>query len=592
MSENKKLFSIIGVVITIIMFLFLYQLEINLSQPEQKLEEIQSPKEIWEIVDKQEELLIEERFIGERNYLNSIVIHMNTIMERVTNVDYPIYTTSIVIGLKEMDTQKIIKEDTITNFLLTKVENNQYSLNDQYKFEFPMQKESKGKNYSIYLKYQINLEEKEIFSPIYSAEDKIENGVLYINSIREEGDILVEYQYNRMDKIIVVMIVLLLVGIILLTTLHFTYKNLHKMPIEKLFLIIVPILCLLFMIFMPEKWGTDETIHFYRCYDLTQGKIVYSLTEDNRVLTQLPAEIKEIENKKIGETKEEVNILNDAVYSPIQFIPEIVGMKIGLLFTKNATHLFYIARISNMICCIALLYLAIKIIPVGKKVLFLLALIPSTIESISIISQDGITIAISFLFIAYILKIIYDNNNQMRKKDYCIIPLLAIILSQCKIVYFPIILLILCIPKERFKSNKKKWLWILLTLFITFIASITWMDVASKYMIAFNGGISEINKQILLQHPIRIFQMMLHTAAVNFPTYFREAFGGGLGWFHIIELNVIPFILFMTTLITATGEEKQKGKFNIAQKIIMIIIILAIIGLILLSEFLTWTSLR
>ena len=61
------------------------------------------------------------------------------------------------------------------------------------------------------------------------------------------------------------------------------------------------------------------------------------------------------------------------------------------------------ARIGNLLFFVAVLYLALRIAPVCRPVLFCLALMPMTIHQAASASADGPTIASAFLLFAYVL---------------------------------------------------------------------------------------------------------------------------------------------------------------------------------------------
>ena len=62
-----------------------------------------------------------------------------------------------------------------------------------------------------------------------------------------------------------------------------------------------------------------------------------------------------------------INADTASVYSPINYIPQSLGIFVARLFTNRPMIMLYMARLFNMIVSLILLYLAIKIMPFGKK---------------------------------------------------------------------------------------------------------------------------------------------------------------------------------------------------------------------------------
>lgn len=590
MKSKVKYISVI-IVISIVMFMtLLYQASIAESFYKVGVK----TKEIKEECHRMEYILdgmvIEERFIAKENNLEKVKIGMDILEERITNENYPFYKTSAVIGIKEIGTDKILKEVELTNFTLTKIENNILVIPEDYALEFAKQKDSKGKEYSVYLKYTVKDEQEHIFSPIYYKGNTMTYGDMYINGNRIEGDLKIEDYYLDQVSYIEYICLIFMMFSIGIAVLWIIISRKETITAERTFLFTIPLICTFMIIAIMMGYGNDESTHFYRCYDIMRGNFIANISEEGKVKIEVPKQIKAISYDKIEkENTETVDILTDAVYSPIQFMPQVIGMKIASIFSNNAFILALAGRIINVICSLILLYLAIKMIPFGKKILLLLTVIPIAIEGMVTLSPDGLTMCISFFFIAYIMKLAFDTTKKVKFKDGVLLTILCILLSQYKITYLPLIGLLLIIPTTQFKNKKQKILQIGISWTLAVAASLIWLSIGNQYAAILNGGISQVNKLLLFQEPIKAFQMMLYTISLQADRYLISSFGGRVGWASIVQVNLIPIILYTVTIINAVGDSKLKKRFTNFQKIIMVLVILAIIGLILLSEFLTWT---
>ena len=85
-----------------------------------------------------------------------------------------------------------------------------------------------------------------------------------------------------------------------------------------------------------------------------------------------------------------------SVYSPVQYLPQVIGVGIGKILTDRPILISYLGRLANLAICITMLYYAIKKIPFAKKLLLILAFIPIAIEGFVTLSGDGFTIATAF----------------------------------------------------------------------------------------------------------------------------------------------------------------------------------------------------
>jgi uncharacterized membrane protein len=87
-----------------------------------------------------------------------------------------------------------------------------------------------------------------------------------------------------------------------------------------------------------------------------------------------------------------------ALYPPIPYIASASVMFIGKLLNFSPLDLIYPARLVNLFLYTLIVYMAIKLIPVHKWVLLLLALMPMTLYEAATLSADSFTIANSSFY--------------------------------------------------------------------------------------------------------------------------------------------------------------------------------------------------
>ncbi len=78
------------------------------------------------------------------------------------------------------------------------------------------------------------------------------------------------------------------------------------------------------------------------------------------------------------------------------------------------------------------------------------------LKDFSSLSPDAMTISLAFLYIAYILKLAFSKEEAfIGKKEIITLTVMSIIMSLCKIVYVPLVLLMFIIPKEKIQRLQK-----------------------------------------------------------------------------------------------------------------------------------------
>jgi len=446
-------------------------------------------------------------------------------------------------------------------------------------------KEIKGKNlYIIFIAIIITI----IFL-YFAYKIQINNSLYYKDALTGEL-----HQDIGAKKICFIVLTILSIYAIIMS--YFLKEKLKedKIKIENVFLCIAPVLCVLLMLAMPMSKGHDETIHGLRIYEYAEGKFISNGQKaylEEGVINALDNKntYNDIFNKDKNYSTDTEKIewgYRMATYSPVNYLPQVLGIFVSRLFTTNSIIHLYIARICNIITCITMLYFAIKIIPFGKNLLFLLSIIPITIEGFSTLSADGMLVAASFLWISYILYLCFKENKKVENKDIAILSILAIIISLTKTIYIVLLPLLLIIPKEKWKSRNKKIIIISLILIISAIIDISWYFIGMKEETLITGNNSVT---YILTNPILYIQRIIYTIAINFQKYITEIFGCTIEWNEQIDIYVFPYILLlMSSILIIKG--KEKINWNIWQKAVISIVILSCIFLVFTSMFLAWSK--
>ena len=554
--------------------------------------------------------IIEQKIIGDKNNFERVDIDFEPFKDEYGNF------CNITIGIKD-ENGNVIKEENISK--------NYIRENSTYEFKFKKQKNSEGKGYTLYIKYEpeSGTEVNKFFSVKYKANEnlasnpenaniEVENSTninqesFWVNGQQVKGTLGVqEYYLNNSKLIFFVIAVIILVVYAIFISIYLRYKK--DIKVEKIFLYTVPVICLFYIIAMPTFKNHDELYHWYRSYEVSIGKFMEGIDGDT-LGTIMPESVgkaatddwqsitygKVKENLGLELEKENTALLyseTSAVYSFIQYIPQAIGIFITRIFTDKVLLLAYGGRIMNMIFSILLIYWAIKKIPFGKKILLALSFIPIAIEGFSSLSPDAMTISMAFFYIAYILSLAFNKENHIIDgKKIAILTVLSVIMAMCKIVYLPLILLLFIIPKEKFKNEKKiKNIFIIGA--IAVVLNLIWLMVAGIYLSHFREGDSSIQVISILTNPIKYLQNCLYTVNLNGQDYIYSMFGGELGWGELVQLNsIVPYILcFILIWITIT-DQTIKDKFKLYQKVWITIAAIAVVGLIFTSLYVQWTT--
>lgn len=260
-----------------------------------------------------------------------------------------------------------------------------------------------------------------------------------------------------------------------------SWKSEKVLQLEKIFLIIILGIGSISIFSMPShKVGFDEEIHFWRAYsmgDVLTGKeeIQYPAGIEELTTTSLsnwPYHLQESEEEMkeenayrniMGSYKKEnseVNWIttknsNRALYTVSYIFPWLM-IKLGMLLNVPFVVLFQMGRMGNLIFYAVVIYFAISHIKTGKRILFILALMPTAVMSAITYSYDAWVNAFSFLGFAYLSEEWLNSERKISYKN-CVIFIGAFILAGLpKAVYIPLLLVALLFPGSKFRNKKEK----------------------------------------------------------------------------------------------------------------------------------------
>ena len=349
---------------------------------------------------------------------------------------------------------------------------------------------------------------------------------------------------------------------------------------DKVFLLVGFLLGILFVFVTPPFQVPDELAHFYRAYDVSEGGIVAVKRDDGAIGDLLPTSvittarllIRDIpfhptRREPVSYIISKLNIALDAqnktfavfqttaIYSPVPYIPQALGIAIGRSLNLSTLILFYLGRIVNLLIALSITYWAIKTTPILGWCFLLLSLTPMAVSQRSSLSADALTNALAILLIAMVARYAFgkdQDSSRIEKSDFSqksdfypkgmlVLVTLAALLSLCKPGYFIFSALLVVIPASKLGTPKKRWIFVLGTVCICVLVTFVWLLVARDIYMApldQSGSLPPIphpdvsalgQVQFILSNPLKYVEIF----ATNFSHYggdYLAQFIGVLGW--------------------------------------------------------------
>lgn len=382
-----------------------------------------------------------------------------------------------------------------------------------------------------------------------------------------------------------------------------------KIEFHKQFIILATVLGIFYFLATPFGNGTDEVSHFLRVFKISQKYTNIRLEEDSL----FPPAFSKLVDYKNNRDMKYTNYINEydafsmnsperkdliseywniKLYSPLQYVPQVIGVTIGRILSDNIVTIGMCGRITGYIFWVAMCSLAIKIVP-NKKVFFLIiCLLPVNIFSAICISGDTVTNAVCTLFIAILYKKIYLKEKIVKKEKIFLI-VLACMISLCKIVYLPFVTLVLLLKEENFE-NKKEWKKFVITLIIaSIIVGLSWFVIGSINLSNSNTA-SKDQLRYILMNPFEYCAILTRTFCEKGAQYIYQLCTGDELMCHAkttvypVISYVISIVLFMSLF---TNENGKNLEVNTLRKIWVSLIIFGTCILIATAIYIQWTSL-
>lgn len=384
-------------------------------------------------------------------------------------------------------------------------------------------------------------------------------------------------------------------------------KN-HGVAIEKQFLLIGIVFGVLFILVLPPGQSPDDINHYRRAYGITEGSLIADEKVDgtDAIGSELPIEIESFESmpsdgsyERLGSAlvrgdsgeKREQAYTNTALYNFMCYLPQVLAALVGKALHMSTMGIAYLMEVFNFTVWVLLVYFAIKLIPKFKSVILFIALLPITLQEATSMAPDALTIGLGFFLVAFVMYLAYGyKKGRMKNDELVVLYVLAIMIGFCKIVYYPLVLLYLVIPEERFGGKRQKWIHLSIIFGVTLVLNMAWLAFSSGLLMEFNPGVDSRGQLIgIVKNPIKYLCVMLRTINASGQLWLSNMLGILIGSFSINLPGGLFFIsfAFLIILIMQRDESIELKRFD---RIVFICVFMAIVLLIFTSLYLQWTA--
>ncbi len=370
--------------------------------------------------------------------------------------------------------------------------------------------------------------------------------------------------------------------------------------VPRLFLIFGALFGLAFLVLIPPNQVVDERAHLVRAYSVSEGRSVPDfLTPVPQPVIQMMEWFRNVEDVDLAHrwiTAEDLgywlhkppnqgrieNLSNGVAntYTGVPYLASGVAFAIARLVDLPPLALFDMGRLANLIVFLLLVYWSLQILPDFHLPLFGLALMPMTLVEAASLSADSVTLATSFLLIAYVLNLAFaDTPRTLSWSEIAILTLLVLISALTKFNIW-LVLLVLLIPQHKLRSRVNRYLLTALLLVLCCGAYAAWRAIDARNVEVFTvqdrlGGHHidiRANAAWLVHHP-RLFLADTWSSWQTFGRRYLTMFVGTFGWAQM----PVPFSIalsYVAVLFAAVISQTTRVSLRMWQRLLLAIVFL------------------
>ena len=374
--------------------------------------------------------------------------------------------------------------------------------------------------------------------------------------------------------------------------------------------------CLIFgipLVFLyPPFLASDEIAHFYRAYQVSEFRLFSDANgqEGGGILpSSLTATVDVVKENMLdipGFTLESLKDIpriplaphdrtwtaftGSALYSPLPYLPQALGILIGRVFNSTPLTLHYFARICSLLTWALMGMLALKTIPIYKNVLFILMLSPLVFSKAVVVTADVVTVGACALLVCQALKIACGEQNVTRG-DVTLLFIYAALVGFCKIVYAPLAALCFLIPIKRLGSRKRFWLICGGAIIIAFAANFLWMFCLAGNLPIRTNTSAQPGVQVgyILSHPLSFVKVVWRYTYEYLWPNFQSIFGSLIVW-REVWLPAWVIALLWAAVLFAAIMDKPAYDLRLWKKAGVLAVVLCEYVLIIASLYVSFST--
>lgn len=415
------------------------------------------------------------------------------------------------------------------------------------------------------------------------------------------------YSLSFLKPITIILFGFLIGGFILLCC---WIKNLK---VEQIFLFMGIIFGILYMVVLPPFTTPDEAVHvdttyYYSSKILGQqavdenGYVLYRSDDalynhdEQHIPTAQSYAILYHNLFKMDHSDGTVNFLRAPLsVSAIAYVPQIIGVTLARLFHLGNIQMLLWGRMFTMAFYLLCLYWTIKIAPIGKELLMVVALMPTTLQMAVSFSYDSTVLALCFLYTGVLLYLTLEAKS-VTWHHIVLLALLFAWAAPAKLVYVGLAFTLLIIPGEKFAKRYWKYVSVAIVIFAGAVMILLTRFQTVVTIGSSTGGMlveqTTYSVSYLLENPSKIVSVIYGTIIGQGTYYLETMIGQNLGWLEIMIPGYIIYGFWTVLIISAIRKTTEKQVLSAGQRLWIFLVLAGVASLVGLALLFDWTPIE
>lgn len=282
------------------------------------------------------------------------------------------------------------------------------------------------------------------------------------------------------------------------------------------------------------------------------------------------------------------------------YIPGILGVTLGRLFGLNGITTIYLGRFFATLFYLAFFYFAIRIIPVGKAAVFVLATCPIVLQQCCSYSYDALPIEVAVLFFCGLLRILF-YCEEVGAKQAIFLAVTIFLLASCKGgVYIPFCFCVFLIPAEQYRSVKAKRLLRLMFVLamvagfgintLNYLLQVLHVIEPKTATQSYSESLNPYTVRQVVTDPVHTIYVLINTVLIFADYLVKGMISGPLGWLNIDINPFWAYFQYALLFVGVTTVRSEPGYITKKQKLAFFFAFLLLFLMSAASMLISWTT--